>query len=396
MEQELTELEVMSFIQEAVNNPKNNELRVQIIDPIIEVLEKPAGRKQYIAYGSSFLGDNAEMLSQEYPTKAVSFPRRYVDEVLLMFGFTVESLKKILKELLKQVNDKANFHTLLSSPTNFVHAIVLFYADMILNRQLRDSARQQIGLSIYANIYLKYFKAGFLNESLMAYTYMNLSGSWGIVKAENMINWIGDTVETSYGFYKTKLSVNMSMNVLVQFLNRLRSSFNQNMQLLANKYNENMDKGNLVGEDIDGSEEYLETNSYANIRDNLMRLIKSGDELYKYKGELYPAIARMKNVKTETLFDFSTKTVDIKDTKLIMDTILYVFLVKEGNKIGDINSTKYISRITNFPTAVDRAIQGKPIILPLSKKYKVDSSIVKAYICLIATYILYRINDINQ
>ena len=46
-----------------------------------------------------------------------------------------------------------------------------------------------------------------------------------------------------------------------------------------------------------------------------------------------------------------------------------------------------------MPTAVDRAIQGKPIILPMTKKYKVDSSIVKAYICLIATYILNRVND---
>ena len=62
----------------------------------------------------------------------------------------------------------------------------------------------------------------------------------------------------------------------------------------------------------------------------------------------------------------------------------------------DINSTLYISRITNMPTAIDRAIAGKPIILPLSKKYKVDSSIIKAYICLVATYIMQRIGDANN
>jgi hypothetical protein len=81
---------------------------------------------------------------------------------------------------------------------------------------------------------------------------------------------------------------------------------------------------------------------------------------------------------------------------MIIDTILYVFITRDGNDVKDINSTAYISRITNFPTAIDRAISGKPIIITMTKKYKVDSSIVKAYICLIATYIMYRINDVTK
>jgi hypothetical protein len=69
--------------------------------------------------------------------------------------------------------------------------------------------------------------------------------------------------------------------------------------------------------------------------------------------------------------------------------------VKDGHSVDEINSATYIGRITNFPTAVDRAIAGKPIILPYSKKYKVDDTIVKAHICLVATYILNRINDVK-
>ena len=131
------------------------------------------------------------------------------------------------------------------------------------------------------------------------------------------------------------------------------------------------------------------------LKNNLLRLIKNKDELYYSQGKLYPAIANLKNVKMNALYEYSTQKISIDDIGRIIDTIFYVYLVKEGNSVNDINSTKYISRITNFPTAIDRAIAGKPIILPFSKKYKVNDSIVKAHICLVATYIMRRINDVK-
>lgn len=394
MEQELTENEALTFIQEALHDPKNQKLREELIDPIISVLEKPAGRKQYIDYGSSFLGENATMLSREFPTKSVTFPRKYVDGLFAMFGFTMKSFKEVLKDVLKSVSSSTEFATITSSPTNVIHTVAIYYSDMIGHRLLRDSSRQQLGLSVYAVIFNKYYKTG-LNESVMAYTFMQLDNSWGIVKAENMINWISTTVETAYGFYRTKISLDMSPNILVAFLNRLRNAMNQNMRGLSNKYYDNLDNGNLIGADLTGTEDYVITSNYSVLRDNLLRLIKNRDELYFSQGKLYPAIAKLKNVKMETLFDYSTKKIKYEDIGKIIDTIFYVFLVKEGHSVEEINSTAYISRITNFPTAIDRAIAGKPIILPFSKKYKVNDNIVKAHICLVATYILNRINDVK-
>ena len=394
MEQELTEREAMIIVQEALHDPKNQKLREELIDPIIEVLEKPIGRKQYIEYGSSFLGENATMLSREYPTKQVTFPRKYVDGLFAMFDFTMKSFKEVLKDVLKSVSSSSEFATITSSPTNVIHTVALFYSDMIGNRLLRDSARQQLGLSVYAVIFNKYFPSG-LNESVMTYTYMKLDNSWGIVKSENIINWIGQTTETSYGFYRTKMSLNMSAEILVAFLNRLRNSMNQNMKGISNRYYENLENGTLIGSDITGDEDYVETNNYSNLRNNLLRLIKNKDELYYTQGKLYPAIAKLKNVKMESLFDYSTKKIKHEDIGRIIDGIFYVFLVKEGHSVEDINSSAYIGRITNLPTAIDRAIAGKPIILPFSKKYKVSDSIVKAHICLVATYIMNRINDVK-
>ena len=394
MEQELTETEAMLIVQEAVHDPKNQKLREELIDPIISILEKGSGRKQYIDYGSSFLGENATMLSREYPTKAVTFPRKYVDGLFAMFGFTMKTFKVILKDVLKSVSSSTEFATITSSPTNVIHSVALYYADMIGNRQLRDSARQQLGLSVYAVIFNKYFPSG-LNESVMTYTFMELDNSWGIVKSENIINWIASTVETSYGFYRTKMSLNMSAEIMVAFLNRLRNSMNQNMKGLSNRYYDNLENGNLIGADLTGDEDYVVTNNYTTLKNNLLRLIKNKDELYYTPGKLYPAIAKLKNVKMETLFDYSTKKIKHEDIGTIIDTIFYVFLVKEGHSVEDINSSAYIGRITNLPTAIDRAIAGKPIITPFSKKYKVYASIVKAHICLVATYILNRINDVK-
>ena len=396
LEQAFTEEEATIFVQEALHDPENLPLRTMIIDPIIQVLEHPKSRNEYIGYGNQFLEANSEMLSKEFPTKPVSFPRAYVDNLFHMFGFEQKSFKESVKLLLKSVNDKTSFQTIIASPTNVIHAIVLFYADMIQHRQLRDSARQQMGLSVYNNVFNHFFHPPHPIESTMAYVYMNLDNSWGLVKSENMINWIGNTIETAFGFWRTRMSLDMSMNVLVQFLNRVRTSFQQNMRLLANQYfaNANSENGNLVGDDVSGSDEYFVSNNTTKIREAIVRRINGKDQLYVEKGNIYSGIARLKNVNVESLYEFAQK-IDSNDIAMIIDTIFYVFLIKEGNKIEDINSTKFISRITNLPTAIDRAIAGRPVISMLSKKYSTDQTIIKAYICLIATYMMYRINDVS-
>lgn len=397
IEEPFKEEDVLSLFQEMITDPENNDLRTLIIDPIIAVLEKPIGRNRYIEFGNMFLEANSEMLSKEFPTKAVSFPKGYVDGIFEMFDFDMKKFKDDLKDLLKKYSDKSNFMTITATPSNVIHAIALFYSDMTLNLMLRDSARQQMGLTVYHLVFNHFFHPPHPTEPIMAYTYSTLDKRWGLVVSENVINWIGTTIDTAYAFHKTEMSLDMSVAVLVRFLNRVRTSFQQNLRLLANKYYENLEEGNTnkVGADVDDNQEYLETTNTTKYRDNLIRKIKSGDGLYTTRSSLYEGIARRKNVKTDSLYEFAQK-IDHKDIAVIIDTIFYVFIVKEGNSINDINSSKYIARITNFPTAIDRAIAGKPIIQPLVKKYNADDNIVKAYICLIATYILMRINDIKS
>ena len=391
---DFTEEEANIFL-EAMYDKENTNLRNTVVDPIIKVLETPKGKETYISYGDEFLEANSLMLSKEFPTKPVVFPRKYVDNIFEMFGFEQKAFKDNLKVLLKSVSDKTDFSTITANPTNVIHTFVLIYSDMSANVRLRDSARQQLGLSMYNNIFNKFFKPPHPIESTMAYVYTTLDNSWNLVKSENVINWIGMTVDTSYSFWKTELDLNVSMKVFALFLNRIRSSFNQNMRLVANKYFEialDPEKNNHIGADVDANDMYVETNNTLKYRQAIVRHINEKDQLYTEKNDLYTGIARLKNVKMETLYQFAQQ-IETSDIEMLIDMIFYVFIVKEGNNINDINSTKYIGRITNFPTAVDRAIEGKPIITMLSNKYKADDSIVKAYICLIATYMMYRIND---
>lgn len=390
-EQVFDEEEVLSLFQEAVSDP-HSLLRVQLIDPIIEVLSTPEGRKQYISLGNQFLEANAEMLAKEYPTKAVSFPRLYVDNVIKLFGFTLQSLKKTVAEVLKEVG-LSDFKTINSTPTNVLHTIVLSYSDMIFDKDLRDSARHQTGLTIYNLMFNKYFGHVF-DESVMAYTYMHLNGTWGLIKSENIMMWIGSMVDTSYAFYKTKLTMNMTPKTLVDYLNRLRTSFNQQMKSLCDRFRKDLAEGHTTGGDNSGTEDYIETKTFATICDNLVRMIRNGDPSYAKMGNMYTSMARYKNVKCQDLYDLA-QSFEYEDIRTIFEIILYVFIIKEENTINDINSHKYISRISNFPTAVDRAIAGKPIITPFCEKYKADPSIMRAYICLLATYIMYNINDVT-
>ena len=404
MEQFLTEQEAYHWVQEAVNDPASIQFREEIMDPILESFKNLDNIKQYIELGNQFIEANAEMLTKPYPTARVKYPRKYVDRVLEIFGFTTQSAKKIIRELLRKYIKESEFYTIVSYPTNVIHVCVLVYCDMLISHSvtkldrnnLRDSARQQLGLTIYAASFEYQFHPPHPHENIMGYTYLHLDRSWNLVRCENMINWIGDRVETGYAFYRTRMSLNMDPQVMADVLNRIRNSFRQDLRSLANRYWNDLNEGNTVGTDVaSDEEEYVEKNEFITLRNNLIRRISSGDSLYRKMNNTYEVIAKMKNTKANTLYEFAQR-VSKEDLGRIIETILYVFVNKEGNKLSDINSAKYIGRITKFPTAIDRAISGKPIILPMTEKYNVDSNLVKTFICFVATYILQRINDVIE
>lgn len=391
MEQEYTEEEIKVWLEEA---DPSSAFHTKIIDPVIKVLETTKGRNEYINLGTEFLDANAGMLSKEFPTKRVSYPRLYVDRCVSLFGFTNASLKDDFKEVLKDVS-ASDFKTITATPTNILHAVALVYSDMVQHRELRDSAKQQLGLTTYGLVFNHSFPNAEPSVPVMTYTYMHLDNSWGLVKSENIINWIGETVETCFAFWRSRMSLNMGIKVMVDFLNRTRTSFQQNMRTLANKYYDNIDNGNAIGEDLKGDEDYVETSNTTTYRNNLVRLITTGDKDYKTKSQMYKATAEQKNVKVDDLYELAQR-VETQDISNIIDLIFYVFIVKENHKIDEINSTAYISRITKMPTAIDRAIPGKPVIDPFVKKYKCNDLLAKAYICLLATFIILKMNRIRH
>jgi hypothetical protein len=210
------------------------------------------------------------------------------------------------------------------------------------------------------------------------------------------MTWISDMVDTAYAFYRTKLKLNTTPHTIIMFLNRLRAQMRQSMHQLANVYYQNQTEGNRVNEDATtGDHEYIVTDDTSQVRSKLMQLIKRGDSMYSTKSNLYTGVAKLKNVSSEALFDLAQQ-VSHHDISELIDMIFYVFIVKEGHKIEDINSSAYIGEITNLPTKVDRCIPGKPIIAPYVKKYKVKKELIVAYICLIATWIMARINDVTK
>jgi hypothetical protein len=330
-----------------------------------------------------------------------------VDEILELFGFTTLDMKNTVKAILQKHVNASDWNSIVAYPTNIIHVMVLAYSDMITGvngdepyidtkgsrNLLRDSARQQYGLTSYDMSFRMSFPTPPI-PSIMEYTYMHLDRSWNLVKDEDMISWIGESIETCYQFYRTKIAMGITPQVLADLLNRVRNTFRQNMRTLAQRYYADAEAQNSVAEDTDDTSN-IETLELTKIRTNLMRRINNGDELYRRMNQTYIAIANLKTVKPpELLFQFAQK-VDKQDISNLIDLILYVFITKEGNQLKDINSSKYIGRITKFPTAVDRALPGKPVIIPMMKKYhETKDVVVKAYICFMATYIMQRINDV--
>lgn len=384
--------EAMTFIESASVDSRTR-LKVEIIEPIMKVLDTKAGSDAYLKFGTEFIEANADMLAREFPTKRVSFPKKYVDNIFSVFGFDKDEFKKTFKEICADING-SDFKTIMATPTNVIHTIVLFYSDITYNRYVRDSARQQLALTVYHVMFNKFYHS-LPDEKIMAYTYLHLNRNWAIIKAEDMMTWLSDMVDSAYAFYKTKLTLNTTAHTIIMFLNRLRTQMRQSMAQLAHVYFKNQEEGNRVNDDATtGDHEYIVSDDTSQIRSKLMQLIKRGDSLYTTESNLYTGVARLKNVSSKSLYELAQK-VSHRDIGELIDLIFYVFIVKENHKIEDINSSTYIGGITNMPTKIDRCIPGKPIIIPYVKKYKVKKELIVAYICLIATWIMMRINDVK-
>ena len=160
--------EALTFIQESAES--NLKLRAEIIEPLMKVLDTKKGSDEYLKFGTEFIESNADMLAKAYPTKRVSFPKKYVDNILGVFGFNMNDFKATVKELCEDING-SDFKTIMATPTNIIHSVVLFYSDMTLNRYVRDSARQQLALTVYHVMFNKFYHA-LPDEKVMAYTYM--------------------------------------------------------------------------------------------------------------------------------------------------------------------------------------------------------------------------------
>lgn len=399
--------DIFSFllIQESMDEDKLSKFKELIMDPIIDKLENsPSVRKRYIEFGTEFVEANAEWLSREYPTLTVSYPRRYVDKLVELFGWTTAEIKKIVTDLCLDHDEippdpsdgkvKVNRDFRVMTPTNFIHTVVLNYSDMKLQTELRKSARQQLGMSIYDVVYAKWFKARYIDEKIMAYTYGTLDRTFGLVQAENVVTWINNQIDVSYQFWKSKISLNLSTLTIVLFLGRVFTTFDQAMGLLAKRFHENYGFSGLVGSDTQNSD-HVVTDNFNTLKNNLIRLIRTKDSMYWNRDSiLYDGVAKMKKVKANELHDLAIK-VEIEDIDNIITLILYCFLTKDGNDVKDIQSHKYYEAITKFPTKIDRVIERKPVIAPFVKKYKTSAELCKAYIVLLAIYIMNKLNEIK-
>jgi len=398
--------DIFSFllIQEAMDDTQTSKFKELIMDPIIDKLENsPSVRKRYIEFGTEFVEANAEWLSREYPTLAVSYPRRYVDKLVELFGWTTSEIKNIISDIIADEVPRTNKATgekgvntdfRVMTPTNFIHTVVLNYADMKLSTELRKSARQQLGMSIYDVVYTKWFKARYIDEKIMAYTYGTLDRTFGLVQAENVVTWINNQIDVSYQFWKSKISLNLSTLTIVLFLGRVFTTFDQAMGLLAKRFHANYGFSGLVGSDTQNSD-HVVTDNFNTLKNNLLRLIRTKDSVYWNRDSiLYDGIAKMKKVKADELHELAIR-VEIEDIDRIITLILYCFITKDGNDIKDIQSNKYYEAITKFPTKIDRVIERKPVIAPFVKKYETTAELCKAYIVMLAVYIMHKLNDIK-
>ena len=303
-----------------------------------------------------------------------------------LFSIDENEIKNMIKEIVSNINNKADWKLLTNNPIFTLFYCCISYATIKNDKSLIVNSLAILALAMYPSIFTKYYTYE-PNPAVMAYTIDNLSNKFTIKKEKHIFGNLTRTMNQSWTFHKNSI-IDMSDKSCIDFIMRVRNDQNSFMKKIRNEYQDNHNKGLGIYQTVDSYEDEknadVETNtSKVDITTTniVMKILINGVDI-----KLAEAAAKSSNVSVIDCRNYLNEIVTDsrrEEMKSLIESI--IFLYQNKKDISDINTRDFLnfglgifkksnskeSNVLNIKTILDK--WGKEI--GLNAQYTRDATI---------------------
>jgi len=288
-----------------------------------------------------FIDKNSEYLSAIGPTHMILFTDREMDIVYDLVGVTPQ-IARTIKNKSKDIKATGQ---VTANPFYFLMTMIIRFFTIKKNEHMTRNCIFYLGIALYPSVYHKYFKYG-VNENTMNHTINNLSNKYKIKQTGNLYKALDETYYGAYDLHKEGL-IKGDDSDAVQFILALKTRVNSFMKKISNAYYDAHKKGQYLNVEFESNDEetYHEADSSTHAISRMvdkvaLKLIVDGVPI-----TIINIAAKTNQVSVNELRNYITKMVsneNINDIKLIIESILFLYMFDNKNKLEDINSDKFL------------------------------------------------------
>ena len=290
-----------------------------------------------------YLDHNLDKLSTAGPIYRTLFKESDKEVMFKLTGINPDNTKAAIA--------KSNFikgqWKNICSPFNVATALLITWAKRNKEEKTCECAVMYLTLSMYPSLHYKYFPFE-PDPRIMDYTIANLSNKFKIKQLGTMWATLLDTAQVCDKTY-TKNIVNCSDREVTNYIEAFKTRFNALLKKLKNEYMKNAKDKNMYDTEKDNQDpENFATSDSNSFR--IERITNSVSMRLAINGpntKVVAIAAKMSEISQDDLRTTTTSLLsdneNAKDVKIMLSSILYLFLSDEKNSIMDIRSTKFLT-----------------------------------------------------
>ena len=320
---------------------KDKVILAGIYPSIEKGFSSPANVKTFRNAIERYIDRNIEKLSTLGPIHRTIFSEHDMRVIYDIIKMEPQDIKAIIKE--SDYIEKS--WELANHPFYVSMAMVIRYFKIKKNVDMEKLSVMYLTLALYPSIHYKFFEFE-PNEAIMNYTINNLSNKYKIKKTGVLYHALMETSKGGHDNQITNLLKCLDRDV-TNYLNDIKTRINMFIRKISNEFYDNHKQNLYMNIEIESFDEdnYNVANSNSYEIDKIsnsvvMKIIIGGPNM-----KLVQVSAKLCKVSVNELRNYLNTmiTKEHKDEiKEVVESILFLFLFDEKQRVQDINSDKFL------------------------------------------------------
>lgn len=287
---------------------------------------------------SSYMDKNMDELTKIGPYSMILFTETDKDLVFNATGLD----EKIIKAAIKRSPVKIGIHA--SKPINIALTLAIKYFKENKNKQMADKCVSYLMMAIYPTLFYNFWQYK-PNEDIMTYTINTLSNKYKIKQSGTLYLSLWDTAKTSDRTYEKRL-LRGTDDDIVYYIQALVTRIRSFLRKIANEFYKNEREKNYMSDEFDNPdpESYRESSSSAFDVDRIanavtLKLMNSVDMKVI---DLAAKTCQVSRNELRNYINTMVKSENADDIRVIISSILYLYLYGENNNTSEIRTNKFL------------------------------------------------------